>query len=53
MASVANKLLLHQSMPGPKRIAFWDRCLVSLSRWMDPLIGFSLGRSLIGVWQKN
>jgi protein-L-isoaspartate O-methyltransferase len=53
MASVANKLLLHQSMPSPKQIAFWDGCLVPLSRWTDPLIGFSLGKSLIAVWQKN
>jgi SAM-dependent methyltransferase len=53
MASVANKLLLHQSMPSPKQIAFWDRCLVSLSRRTDPLIGFSLGKSLIAVWQKS
>jgi SAM-dependent methyltransferase len=53
MASVANKLFLHQSLPSPKQIAFWDRCLVSLSRWTDPLIGFSLGKSLIGVWQRN
>jgi len=53
MATVANKLLLHQSMPSSKQIAFWDRCLVSVSRWTDPLIGFSLGKSLIGVWQKS
>jgi len=53
MTSVANKLLLHQSMPGPKQIAFWDRCLVSISRLTDPLIGFSLGKSLIAVWQKS
>jgi SAM-dependent methyltransferase len=53
MASVANKLFLHQSIPSPKQIAFWDGCLVPVSRWTDPLIGFSLGKSLIGVWQKN
>jgi SAM-dependent methyltransferase len=53
MASVANKLFLHQSIPSPKQIAFWDRCLVSISRITDPLIGFSLGKSLIGVWQKS
>jgi SAM-dependent methyltransferase len=53
MASVANKLLLHQSIPSSKQIAFWDRCLVSISRWTDPLIGFSLGKSLIAVWQKS
>jgi protein-L-isoaspartate O-methyltransferase len=53
MASVANKLFLHQSMPSLKQVEFWDRCLVPLSRWTDPLIGFSLGKSLIGVWQKK
>jgi SAM-dependent methyltransferase len=52
MASVANKLFLHQSMPTPKQILFWDRTLVPISRLIDPLIGFSLGKSLIGIWQK-
>jgi SAM-dependent methyltransferase len=53
MASVANKLLLHQSMPSAKQIAFWDQCLVPISRWTDPLIGYSTGKSLIGIWQKS
>jgi hypothetical protein len=53
MASVVNKLLLHQSIPSPRQIAFWDRCLVSMSRMADPLIGFSLGKSLVAVWQKK
>lgn len=53
MASVANKLLLHQSMPSAKQIAFWDGCLVPISRWTDPLIAFSLGKSLVAVWQKS
>jgi len=53
MASVANKILLHQSMPTPKQILFWDRMLVPISLWTDPLIAYSLGKSLIGVWQKN
>ena len=53
MASVANRLLLHQSMPTPKQIAFWDNCLVPISRWTDPLIGFSLGKSLIAVWARR
>jgi hypothetical protein len=53
MASIANKLLLHQSMPSPRQIAFWDWCLVPISQLTDPLIGFSIGKSLIAVWQKN
>jgi hypothetical protein len=53
LATVANKLLLHQSMPTAKQLAFWDNCLVPVSRWTDPLIAFSLGKSLIAIWQKN
>jgi hypothetical protein len=53
LASVANKLLLHQSMPSAKQIAFWDRCLVPVSWWIDPVMAFSLGKSLVGVWEKT
>jgi len=53
MATVANKLLLHQSMPTSKQILFWDRVLVPISLWTDPVIAYSLGKSLIGVWQKK
>jgi 2-polyprenyl-3-methyl-5-hydroxy-6-metoxy-1,4-benzoquinol methylase len=53
LASVANKILLHQSMPTAAQIGFWDRTLVSLSRWTDPLIGFSVGKSLVAIWQKS
>lgn len=51
LASVANKLFLHQSMPTARQIAFWDRRLVPVSRWTDPIIGHALGKSLIAVWQ--
>jgi SAM-dependent methyltransferase len=53
MATLANRILLHQSMPHPNQIAFWDRCLVPISRWTDPVIAFSLGKSLIAVWEKS
>jgi len=53
MASVANKLLLHQSMPTLKQVEFWDCWLVPVSRWTDPLIGFAVGKSLVAIWQKN
>jgi SAM-dependent methyltransferase len=51
-ASLANKLLLHQSMPNPKQIAFWDRVLVRMSKVVDPLVGRSLGKSVLAVWQR-
>ncbi|MGE3805099.1 MAG: class I SAM-dependent methyltransferase [Gemmataceae bacterium] len=52
LASLANRLLLQKSMPSPKQIWVWDRFMVRPSRWLDPLLFFSLGKSVLGVWQK-
>jgi len=35
-----------------KRVLFWDRCLIPLSRIFDPLFGHRLGKTILGVWQK-
>ena len=50
LASSANRLLLHQSMPTAAQIGFWDRWLVTNSLWLDPLLRFQLGKTVIGVW---
>lgn len=52
LASGANRLLLRQAMPTPRQILWWDRMLVPLSRVVDPLLRFTLGKSLLGVWRK-
>ncbi len=51
--SLANKLLLRQAYPTPKQIAFWDSLLVPISTILDPLTGFSVGKSLLLVAQKT
>lgn len=51
--SLGNRLLLRQSVPTPSQIAFWDRRVVPISRWVDPIVGFRLGRSIIAVWRKS
>ena len=53
MASAANKLLLKQKMPGRGQVLTWDRLMVPLSRFIDPLVGRSFGRSVIVVWVKD
>jgi SAM-dependent methyltransferase len=53
MASVANKVLLHQSLPSLSQITFWDGWLVPFSRIADPMLGFSLGKSLVAVWERE
>jgi SAM-dependent methyltransferase len=52
-ASVANKLLLRQSVPTAKQIALWDRLFVRLSLVTDTLTLRKVGKTILGVWQKS
>jgi SAM-dependent methyltransferase len=52
LTSLANRMLLKQSMPTREQILFWDRWLIPLTRVMDPLVGYSFGRVILGIWQK-
>jgi SAM-dependent methyltransferase len=52
LASAANRLLLRQSMPNRRQVRFWDDWMVPISRRLDRLLGYSLGKSILAVWQK-
>lgn len=49
LASLANRMLLRSSMPTAGQIRLWDRGMVPFSRWLDPLTGFRLGKTIIAV----
>jgi SAM-dependent methyltransferase len=51
LLSVANRLLLKQSLPGSRQIAVWDRYVVPLSMRVDPLVRSRLGRSVVAVYR--
>jgi 2-polyprenyl-3-methyl-5-hydroxy-6-metoxy-1,4-benzoquinol methylase len=51
-ASLANRLLLRQSMPTQRQIDVWDRLMVPASRALDPLFGFQAGKSILAVWSR-
>ncbi|MEW5861567.1 MAG: class I SAM-dependent methyltransferase [Cyanobacteriota bacterium] len=53
MASLGNRLILNSKMPNINQITIWDKFMVPLSRKIDPLIQYSLGKSILGVWRKN
>jgi SAM-dependent methyltransferase len=53
LASAGNRLLLRSAMPTERQILFWDRFLVPVSRRLDPLLGHSLGKSIVGVWRRS
>jgi len=51
MASLANRMILKSGTPTKSQIRFWDTCMVPLSRVVDPLLGYRVGKSIIGVWK--
>ena len=52
-ASIANRLMLRQSMPARGQLKFWDSRLVPVSRAMDKLLRYTIGKSIIAVWRRS
>ena len=50
--SFANRMFLNQSMPTRQQLSFWDRCIIPVSRVLDPLLFGSLGKSIVAIWKK-
>ena len=44
-ASLCNRVLLQQNLPTGNQILFWDRRIVPVSRFLDPLLFFKVGKS--------
>lgn len=53
LASLGNKMLLKSNMPTPNQIKFWDTTLVPLSTYTDRLSGYSIGKSVLGIWVRK
>lgn len=52
LASLGNRFVLGSGMPTPRQIWTWDKLMVPVSRFLDPLLCFKLGKSILGVWRK-
>jgi len=53
LASLGNKLILKSGAPTGSQIAFWDRVMIPVSKFIDPLLCFGVGRTIIGVWENS
>jgi SAM-dependent methyltransferase len=49
--SIANRLLLRQSMPTKAQLYFWDQWMVPISRVLDKCILNSIGKSIMAIWR--
>lgn len=52
LTSLVNRFLLKQGTPGLDQIRLWDRVIVRVSRFVDPLTFYSFGRSVIGIYRR-
>lgn len=53
LASAANRLLLRSARPSRRQVAAWDRGMVPISRIVDPLMGYGVGKSVLAVWRRS
>lgn len=53
LASLANKLFLKQSQPGLRQIRTWDCFMVPISRRIDSILGYKLGKTVLLIGKKK
>jgi len=53
LASLANRILLQSERPNPRQIAFCYKVVVRASETVDPLLGYGVGKSVLGVWKRR
>ncbi len=53
MASLANKCFLKRQSPTANQLKLWDQKMVPISRLIDPLFFFRLGKSVLGIFRKS
>jgi SAM-dependent methyltransferase len=51
LLSTANRLFLRSGNPTIAQVRLWDRFFVAASRLIDPLFGYRVGKSLLGIWR--
>jgi ubiquinone/menaquinone biosynthesis C-methylase UbiE len=53
LASMGNRFLLGSGMPSRRQLWVWDKLMVPISRLLDPLLCYSIGKSVLGIWSQE
>lgn len=53
LASLYNRYIMKSAVPKFSQIKFWDSFMVPLSKIIDPLFGYRLGKSVLLILEKN
>jgi SAM-dependent methyltransferase len=52
IASLGNRLVLKSRMPTREQITLWDKKMIPLSKFFDPVFRYAVGKSILGVWRR-
>ena len=53
LLSLGNAMVLRRNMPTLANIRFWDRVVIPVSRRLDPLLRFTVGKSILAAWRRT
>jgi len=53
LASLANRIMLRQDTPTDRQIKTWDNYIVPVSRVLDAVIRYTIGRTIVGIWTRT
>ena len=53
LLSAASRLFLRSDRPTPRQVQLWDRYFVAASRRVDWMLGWHVGKSLLGIWRRR
>ena len=42
-----------KGQPSSRQITLWDKLMVPFSRLLDPILGYRVGKSVLGVWENT
>jgi 2-polyprenyl-3-methyl-5-hydroxy-6-metoxy-1,4-benzoquinol methylase len=52
LAASAANLVLRQSMPTKEQLRIWDQWIIPVSRVLDKLLLYAVGKSILAVWRR-
>jgi SAM-dependent methyltransferase len=51
--SLGNRIILQRNMPTIQQIKFWDGYIIPVSRILDKIHRYSIGKSILAIWRRN
>jgi SAM-dependent methyltransferase len=52
LLSLGNRFILRSAQPNEASLRFWNDWIIPLSRRLDGIFGYGLGKSVLGIWRK-